>query len=260
MKKYYWLVAGLLCLAISCSEFGVPDPKEERAFCGNALIPDSVSSSDIAHGSKLFNDNCTTCHHISKDLAGPPLFHITQRLKQIDPEHPKMLYDFTRNSTTVMREGNIYFGAQYLYWNGLRQNYFPVITDEELRVIYAYIDQISGRGDYKPSELKTYAPYFDSCLENLMKAGYLISWDETMRMKGTLVIRHKSRLKIEQFKKNSSAEFTANDKWEKGMHKQLGTRLNDLAHSSTPYKVFFKDPNDAVRCGCASESPSELRK
>ena len=257
MKKYHWLTAGLIVLVIGCSEFGVRD--EAVGYCGvtdTVRTPDSLLSASLLPGRKLFEENCGPCHSISKELTGPALDNIIQRMKEIDPQHPKMLYAFTRNSTKMIREGNIYFGMQYARYNATPQNYFPSLTDEDLRQLYAYIEYVTRQSRYNKSTPLSVTPHYDSCLANLMKAGYLISWEDTKQTDGTIVIKHKSAIKIKhnnrQNRKERDLPDPADEAWQGEM---VSYRFKSGLESVPLYKVYYKRPKDSVLCSCLLKKP-----
>jgi cytochrome c551/c552 len=85
-------------------------------------------------GAKLFQDNCATCHSVVKDLTGPKLMGIEDRVKD-----KKLLHEWIRNNQKVLASGNKYFNDLFLQWNKTPMNVFPSMTDEEIEAILKYV-------------------------------------------------------------------------------------------------------------------------
>ncbi len=85
-------------------------------------------------GAKLFQDNCATCHSVVKDLTGPKLMGIEDRVKD-----KKLLHEWIRNNQKVLASGNKYFNDLFLQWNKTPMNVFPAMTDEEIDAILKYV-------------------------------------------------------------------------------------------------------------------------
>ena len=87
-------------------------------------------------GAKLFRDNCATCHRLNKDLTGPALAGIENRVKD-----KKLLYTWIRNNAVVLKSGNRYFTDLYNRFNQTPMNAFPYLSDSEIADILTYIRQ-----------------------------------------------------------------------------------------------------------------------
>ncbi len=92
-------------------------------------------------GKALFQQNCASCHAVHKDLTGPKLAGIEERV----PDQ-KLLYDWIRNSQAVLRTGNKYFNDLYNQWNKTAMNLFPNLTDEEIGAMITYINSVPAPG------------------------------------------------------------------------------------------------------------------
>ncbi|MBO9631678.1 MAG: cytochrome c [Chitinophagaceae bacterium] len=165
-------------------------------------IPASDNTQQLLAGKKSFNDNCATCHAIGKDLTGPDLAHIVQRMKKLDPNYPEMLYAWTRNNQAVLASGNIYYVYQYFQWNLTPMNVYPVISNVELDALYAYIQNESDINHLKiPSLFKD--EKLDTCFTRLMKAGYVADrmvLDAAPYQRHPMVIYHKENIGKPEFK------------------------------------------------------------
>lgn len=89
---------------------------------------------DQQRGRTLFESNCATCHKVDKDLTGPALKGIEDRVKD-----KKLLYAWIRNNNAVLKTGNAYFVKLYKDWNQTPMNTFINLTDEQIGQILAYI-------------------------------------------------------------------------------------------------------------------------
>ena len=104
-------------------------------------------------GAKLFQDNCATCHSVVKDLTGPKLQGIEDRVKD-----KKLLHEWIRNNQKVLASGNKYFNDLFLQWNKTPMNVFPAMTDEEIEAILKYVREYKvpapKTGDGAPADGK----------------------------------------------------------------------------------------------------------
>ncbi|QEC41297.1 c-type cytochrome [Pseudobacter ginsenosidimutans] len=104
-------------------------------------------------GAKLFQDNCATCHSVVKDLTGPKLQGIEDRVKD-----KKLLHEWIRNNQKVLASGNKYFNDLFLQWNKTPMNVFPAMTDEEIEAILKYVREYKApapkTGDGAPADGK----------------------------------------------------------------------------------------------------------
>ncbi|THU41343.1 cytochrome c [Niastella caeni] len=113
------------------------DPNENKVMqgvCGNAA---PVFTSDAVRGKTLFQENCASCHSIFKDMVGPSLAGVLERVPD-----KKLLYKWIRNPSAVLKSGNVYF-------NTLQKRYGTVMTpftnlsDDEINAVLSYIDHHS---------------------------------------------------------------------------------------------------------------------
>jgi cytochrome c551/c552 len=90
-------------------------------------------------GKQLFQDNCAQCHSVVKDMTGPALKGIEDRVKD-----KKLLHAWIRNNSKVLKSGDPYFNKLYKDWNQTPMNLFEALSDAEIDAILKYIS------DYKP--------------------------------------------------------------------------------------------------------------
>jgi cytochrome c551/c552 len=94
---------------IERSRDGWPWPYEQKNFinAGSTWSPD-------AKGLELFWANCNSCHGLTRDMTGPALKGAKAKWKG-----KGNVFDFVRNSQTVIRSGNPYAAGLFNQWNHL---------------------------------------------------------------------------------------------------------------------------------------------
>ncbi|WP_315818866.1 c-type cytochrome [Paraflavitalea speifideaquila] len=85
-------------------------------------------------GKQLFDTYCAQCHNVVKDMTGPALKGIEDRVKD-----KKILHDWIRNNPKVLASGDKYFNDLYNKWGKVPMNVFPSMTDGEIDAILKYI-------------------------------------------------------------------------------------------------------------------------
>lgn len=89
-------------------------------------------------GKKLFQQ-CATCHKTNdKKLIGPGLKGATERLDM------EWLIPWVRNSAEMIKSGDAYANQIYKEYNGVAMTAFPSLTDEEIKAIFAYVDETNA--------------------------------------------------------------------------------------------------------------------
>lgn len=111
-------------------------PMAEEQGCGTiGLAKVTIKHTEESKaGQVLFDNNCATCHKVNKNLTGPALMGIEDRVKD-----RQLLYRWIRNNAAVLQSGNRYFNDLYKTWNQTPMNNFPSLTDKEIDQILAYI-------------------------------------------------------------------------------------------------------------------------
>lgn len=97
-------------------------------------------------GKALFQQNCASCHAVSKDLTGPKLAGIEERVPD-----KKLLYAWIRNNQAVLATGNKYFTDLYNQWNKTAMNLYPNLTDEEIAAIITHVNTEAAKATAKPA-------------------------------------------------------------------------------------------------------------
>jgi len=95
-------------------------------------------------GKKLFRQNCASCHKLDKDMTGPALSGVEERVPQPARE---WIVKWVRNNVAVRKSGDEYANKIYEEWDGEAMNTFPIISDEE---IFAILDYIKDPSLFEP--------------------------------------------------------------------------------------------------------------
>jgi mono/diheme cytochrome c family protein len=118
----------------------IPPPPPEDAnksvigYCGNATVSPK-NPATYSMGSVLFRENCASCHSVLKDLTGPALSGVTQRL----PDR-KLVYKWVRNPAAVLKSGNVYFNTLKKRFGGFEMTSFDNLSDAEIDAILDYVE------------------------------------------------------------------------------------------------------------------------
>ena len=115
--------------------FGFILKQDKTITSGYTNHQETLNDSLFEAGKKLFKLNCASCHKESMDmdLTAPALGGITKRRDK------KWLYNYTRNSTKMLQEGDsIAKVLDNLGWGAKPQ--YPYLTDNQLHNIYYYVE------------------------------------------------------------------------------------------------------------------------
>jgi cytochrome c2 len=117
-------------------------PILKKIFLASLLLltlsfPSTLSAQDIAAGKTLFNGKCASCHQVHKDMTGPKLFQVDQRVTD-----KKKLHSWIKNNQAVLKSGDPYFTKLYNDWNKTPMNLFPELEDKDIDNILSYINSV----------------------------------------------------------------------------------------------------------------------
>ena len=87
-------------------------------------------------GKALFNTNCAACHKINKRAVGPALKGVSDKYEK------EWLYTWIKNSTAMVKSGDVRAVAIYEEYNGSVMTSFPQLSNEDIDNILAYTDYI----------------------------------------------------------------------------------------------------------------------
>jgi cytochrome c2 len=111
-----------------------------RTVCTAVLLAGLTSgilAADVSNGEKLFNVNCTACHHLEMRLVGPALKNVHQR------HDSTWMFRFIRSSQSMIEAGDSTAVALFNTYNKVimpDQN----LTQDEISDILAYLRAASA--------------------------------------------------------------------------------------------------------------------
>lgn len=111
------------------------EPKSSIGYCGTDSPGVPVLTGLAKDGKAIFQDNCASCHSIIKDLTGPALAGVTERIPD-----KKLLYKWVRNPAAVLKSGNVYFNSLKESFGGVEMTGFPNLSDDEINAVLAYVE------------------------------------------------------------------------------------------------------------------------
>ena len=93
---------------------------------------------DAAKGKQLFNTNCAACHRLDKDMTGPALRNVEERLANDHGLGRDWLNSWIRNSQGMIASGDAYANEIFAEWGGTVMTAFPTLTDQDISDVLAY--------------------------------------------------------------------------------------------------------------------------
>lgn len=100
-------------------------------------LPIKVTTSNNPDGNKLFNQNCATCHHPTKEGTGPALKNV--RLVWANNSNDEgMIYQWVKNWEKAARKNN--YAKEVAKKRPTVMDKFPQLTNEEIDAIFDYVD------------------------------------------------------------------------------------------------------------------------
>ena len=151
-KEVNYVLQGFLLtlLVIGAFKFGgyllsIPPPEEPKEVAGNTESISEPKFSPLAiTGKNIFQNNCASCHSLTKEVVGPQLQNVTQRLEK------KVIYAWIRNPAAVLKSGDPYFNGLVKKFGGVMMTGFPNLTDGEIDAILEYFNTSSPRPAVMP--------------------------------------------------------------------------------------------------------------
>ncbi|MFB6257150.1 MAG: c-type cytochrome [Flavobacteriales bacterium] len=132
------------CLLIPLQTPAQEDGSKDTAASNKSASKGSGSGLD---GKALFDNNCATCHHPTKELQAPPLKGASKKWKEAGQRD--LLYKWVRNPNEVAEMGNDYVDQLIEKW---KPKYGMMsarnVSNKEIDAILSYVN------DYKPPKDK----------------------------------------------------------------------------------------------------------
>lgn len=144
--------------------------QEEAA--AEPVAAETAAGGDHVEGKKLFNQNCAACHALDRNMTGPMLRNVEQRLMDEQGLGRDWLYKWIRNSAGLIASGDSYANQVYNEWNQTAMTAFPLLSDGDINNILAYTAYVD---DSKPDDdtLPPPTPPGDDSISNEIILGAL---------------------------------------------------------------------------------------
>ena len=105
------------------------------------FINSKLDAQDPAAGKTLFQNNCASCHAVKKELTGPALANVDQRITD-----KALLHAWIRNNIQVQKTGNTYFTDLVNRYGKKPMPAFTHFTDADIENILAFIKVEETKG------------------------------------------------------------------------------------------------------------------
>lgn len=93
---------------------------------------------DPKNGEKLFKANCTACHALDKQVVGPPLKGVVERVKTEGGKDTAWLHKWIKNNKEVRASGDEYANKIFEKYNKAEMQLFPNLSDKDIDDILAF--------------------------------------------------------------------------------------------------------------------------
>ena len=93
---------------------------------------------DAKNGEKLFKANCTACHALDKQLVGPALGGVVDRLKTEQNLDATWLNKWIKDNAALRASGDKYANEVFEKFNKTEMTAFPNLTDQDITDILEY--------------------------------------------------------------------------------------------------------------------------
>lgn len=93
---------------------------------------------DAKNGEKLFKANCTACHALDKQLVGPALGGVVDRLKKDQNLDEAWFQKWIKDNKALRASGDKYANEVYEKFNKTEMTQFPNLSDQDVKDILEY--------------------------------------------------------------------------------------------------------------------------
>lgn len=93
---------------------------------------------DPKNGEKLFKANCTACHALDKQVIGPPLKGVVERVKTEGGVDKDWLHKWIKDNKALRASGDKYANEIFEKFNKTEMLPFPNLTDKDIDDILAF--------------------------------------------------------------------------------------------------------------------------
>lgn len=113
---------------------------------------------DAKNGEKLFKANCTACHALDKQLIGPALGGVVDRLKTEQNLDTDWLHKWIKDNKSLRESGDKYALEVYEKFNKVEMTPFPNLSDTDIDDILEYTTNPPAPEAAAPADAATAAP------------------------------------------------------------------------------------------------------
>lgn len=115
----------------------------KKAFAALALLLTTSASvyaqdGDPVKGETLFKSNCTACHQLDKQVIGPALGGVVERLKTEQGLDTDWLHKWIKDNKSLRASGDKYANEVFNKFNKTEMLAFPNLSDQDINDILAY--------------------------------------------------------------------------------------------------------------------------
>lgn len=105
---------------------------------------------DPKNGEKLFKANCTACHALDKQVVGPPLKGVVERVKTEGGVDRDWLHKWIKDNKALRASGDKYANEIFEKYNKTEMQVFPNLTEKDIDDILAFTTNPPAPEEKKP--------------------------------------------------------------------------------------------------------------
>ena len=105
---------------------------------------------DPKNGEKLFKANCTACHALDKQVIGPPLKGVVERVKTEGGVDKDWLHKWIKDNKALRASGDKYANEIFEKFNKTEMQVFPNLTEKDIDDILAFTTNPPAPEEKKP--------------------------------------------------------------------------------------------------------------
>lgn len=98
---------------------------------------EAASNGDPAKGKQLFNQNCAACHALDRQMTGPALGNIEEKIEEEGLDR-QWIYNWVHNSPSVIKSGDAYANKIFNEFGQTSMTPFPQLSEADIDNILAY--------------------------------------------------------------------------------------------------------------------------
>ncbi|KAA2239873.1 cytochrome c [Chitinophaga agrisoli] len=159
-------------------------------------LPEQLPKTDVHNGKDLFQQNCASCHAVAKPVTGPALYGAMQRWGH----DTAAVFAFTKDAREMVFKENTYACCLFKAYNKQPMPAFPALTQQDLRDLYAYIDQ-QGKQIFGQVPAQLMTGKCDSC------ESYLAAWDSMELSNNEIYLNYENNLQGEDTIAGASSDY-----------------------------------------------------